>query len=651
MSSIDSSKMDKYVNGKLVQEGKKDEGQDERLNFFWWKNNDEQEGDIIAQKCATTIKFIAEHQSGRMEQLTVDTRLYGNTSAFSLIGTAFTRASNVQSSPTSSRIGYNLCASVIDTLQAKVAKNKVTPVFITDGGTWDVQQRAQDLSKFTEGIFYQTKAHSKIAEMFRHGGVWGTGILHPRKKNGKPEVEHVYPHEIYVDLVQSLCMYPTQLHRVQVADRDSLLGEYADDEEACEKIRKALPASQQEVGGMGTAADLVQVTHSFHLPSNPDWDEEETDGREVKCVGAEELYSKPYTKTYYPFVFFHYCKRLMGFWGQGACERLQNLQGEINRLMILVQRSMWMGGSFKVLVENGSKVVSQHLNNDVGAIIYYTGTPPQYVTPPMIQQDIYPYIDSLIAKGFQQEGVSQLSASSMKPMGLDSGKALRTYNNIEADRQAYLQQSVEESTLELARQLIEVGKEIYEEKGKMVVMFPSTNFTETIDWKDVKLEEDQYVMKAFPMSSLADDFSGRLQDVQEMMQAGIISPRVGRKLLRMPDVEMADNLANAKEDWLHRIYEQMLRKGEEEFKNPEPQWDLQLAKEMGLEYYNYAQLHNCPEENLKVVRKFMDLVDDMLGITAQALQAQAAASQPQAVPAAPPVSQLLPNAPGAQNAA
>ncbi len=648
MSSIDHSKMDKFVDGKLVQEGKKENENGERINFFWWKEEDE---DLIANKVANTIKFIAEHQSSRMEQLTVSTRLYGNTSAFSLIGTAFTRASNVQSNPSSSRIGFNLCASVIDTLQAKVAKNKVTPVFITDGGTWDVQQRAEDLSKFTEGIFYQTEAHTRLAEMFRQGGVWGTGILHPYNDNGKPAIQETYPHEIFIDLVQSLAMYPTQLHRVTVADRDVLLGEWADDEEACEKIRAALPANFQDIGGMGTVADLVHITESWHLPSNPDWSDEETDGRYVKCVGDKAIVSKPYTKTYYPFVFFNYCKRLMGFWGQGACERLQNLQGEINRLMILVQRSMWMGGSFKVLVENGSKVVSQHLNNDVGAIIYYTGTPPQYITPPMIQGDILPYIDNLIAKGFQQEGVSQLSASSMKPMGLDSGKALRTFNNIEADRQTFIQQQMEEAALELARQLIEVGKEIYKERGKMVVMFPSTSFTETIDWKDVKLDEDQYVMKAFPMSSLADDFSGRLEDVQEGMQAGLISPRVGRRLLRMPDVEMADTLANAKEDLLHRVYQDILRKGQESFRDPEPQWDLQLAKELGLEYYNYAQLHNCPEENMKVCRKFMDLVDDMLGITAQAVQAQAAASQPQAVPAAPPVSNLLPNAPGVQNAA
>src|ERR1035437_11140079 len=103
-----------------------------------------------------------------------------------------------------------------------------------------------------------------------------------------------------------------------------------------------------------------------------------------------------------------------------------------------------MGGSFKVLVENGSRVVSQHLNNDVGAIINYTGTPPSYITPPMIQQDIYPYVDSLIAKGFQQEGVSQLAASSLVPLGVKSGAAMRNLDQIGDDRFLFIGQEMED---------------------------------------------------------------------------------------------------------------------------------------------------------------------------------------------------------------
>jgi hypothetical protein len=312
--------------------------------------------------------------------------------------------------------------------------------------------------------------------------------------------------------------------------------------------------------------------------------------------------------------------------------------------MILIQRSMWMGGSFKVLLENGSRVVSQHINNDVGSLIYYTGTPPQYVTPPMIQQDIYPYVDALIAKGYQQEGVSQLAASSLKPQGLDSGAALRDFDNIADDRMLFIGQEMELAYLEIARQLVEVAKEIYSRKHTFKVTFPTAKFTESIDWKDIKLKEDEYVLKAFPTSSLPDDPAGRLQTIQEYAQAGLISPRAARRLMSMPDVEMSDKLANAAEDLLHHVFEDILDKGE--VRPPEPQWDLQLAAQLYLSYYNYADLYNCPEENMAKMRQWKTQLDDLSGVAQQGIagqqaiatlqaQQQAAMANPQPTPTSP----------------
>ncbi len=311
--------------------------------------------------------------------------------------------------------------------------------------------------------------------------------------------------------------------------------------------------------------------------------------------------------------------------------------------MILVQRSMRMGGSFKVLVENGSKVVSQHLNNDVGAIIHYSGTPPQYVTPPMIQQDIYPYIDSLIDKGFRQEGVSQMSAGSMKPAGLDSGKALREYNDIEADRFLFTGQQMENFYLEVGRQLIEVTKDIYKDKHSYKVKFASSRFMETIDWKDVKLKEDEYVLKAYPTSSLAKDFSGRLSDVQEGMQAGLISPRLGKRLMNFPDVEMADALSGAPEELLHKVLEDILYN--DKYAAPEPTMDLQLAQQLYVEYYNYASYMDAPSDRLHGLERWKTQLDDLTGVAQP--QPMAGIGAAQAVAAPPPVSNMVPNVPGA----
>lgn len=635
MSTVDYKKMDKYVDGKLIKQGDKEQTQFGR--FYWWKASDEN----MAQEINGTVKYIQNHQSTRLEQLTVSTRLYGNSSAFNFIGPALSRSASASANSQSNRISFNLCASVIDTLVSKIAKNKVVPTFITSGGVWGMQRKAENLSKFTEGCFYANNVHKKGVDAFRDSAVWGTGILHIFEDEDQIKVERALPHEFEVDQVETMNAYPRQLHRTKIVDRDVLMAMFPEDEEAQEKIQKAMPIQQVDVGGIGSAADLVKVIESWHLKSSEDAE----DGVHALSIDGELLMKEEWDKDHFPFAFFHYNKRLIGFWGQSACERLQNLQGEINRLMILIQRSMWMGGSFKVLVENGSKVVSQHLNNDVGAIIHYTGTPPQYVTPPMIQQDIYPYVDALIAKGFQQEGVSQLAASSLKPVGVDSGAALRTFDKIGDDRFLFIGQEMEDFFLEIGRQMIEVAKDIYSRRKTFKVVFPTAKFMETIDWKDIKLKEDEYVLKAFPTSSLPDEPTGKLQTIQEYMQAGLMSPRAGRRLMAMPDVEMSDKLANAAEDVFHKIIEDMLDKGE--YISPEPFYDLVLGKQLTLEYYNYAALNNCPEEKLGLLRRFLAQIDDITGAN---IPPVAPPMAPQANPAPPPVSALVPNVNGAPSA-
>jgi len=392
---------------------------------------------------------------------------------------------------------------------------------------------------------------------------------------------------------------------------------------AIEAVRNAKSDSFVDLGSTGTVGDLVAVLESWHLRSGPNTD----DGKHVICVGDQKVITEPYEKDYFPFPMFHYNKKLLGFWGTSACTRLMNLQQEVNRLMILIQRSMWMGGSFKVLLHTTSKVVSQHVNNDVGALIRWAGNvEPKYITPPMIQQDIYPYVDALIAKGYQQEGVSQLAASSLKPQGVDSGAALRTFDNIADDRMLFTGQEMETFALEVARQLIEVTKDIYARKKSFKVVFPQTSFLETIEWKDVKLKDDEYVLKAFPSSSLPDEPAGKLQTIQDYLQAGLLSPRSARRLLAMPDIEMSDRLYNAAENLLHKTFEDLMWEEDKKVPGPEPEWDLQLAGQLYLEYFNYAQLNNAPEKVMKRLRQWKTKLDDINGTLSQAVGANISAT-------------------------
>ena len=642
--AIDFKQMDKYVDGKLVEEGKKE--QSEMFAHYWWKTDVEKN---LAEQIAGTIKLIEREQTGRLDLLTFATRMYGNTNGFNITGSSFTRGNSINTTPSSQRITYNLTQSCIDTLVSKMAKNKFVPSFCTSGGIWAKQKKAEQLNKFMEGVFYEHKVHKKRIMAFRDACVWGDGIVHIYRDNDELKVERVLPHELFVDHVEAVATQePRQLHRIKIANRESMLELYQDDPEAQEKIKSVMPANYSDLSATGTVADLIKVTESWHLPSGPDCE----DGLHVICVSDKVLTREPYTKSYFPFVRVSWNQRLLGWWGQGLCEELMSIQAELNLLLRQVQRSLWMGGTFKVLMETGSKIVKQHLNNDIGIIIEHApGAPPQFISPPIVQPEIYQHIQTLIDLGFKKARVSQLSVSGEKPLGLDSGKALRTMTDIEDMGFTFIEQQMEDFGMEIGRQCIEVIKDIYKDKKTFTATFPQAKFMESVDWADIKLKDDEYVMQSFPVSQLSKDITGRLNDVQEMMQAGLVTPRTGRKLLSMPDIEMNDKLANAAENLICKNIEAMLDE-DATYAPPEPYHDLTLALQIALQYYNYAELNNCPEENMNLLRQY---IEDIKGLQQQAaaeaqaqIMAQQQQAQPQAAPQPPPMNNMIPNVPPQQ---
>lgn len=627
MAKIQRSNMfQKDSTGKITRKPKNADAVD---NFKWW---DLPSGSELADSINATLRQIQQDQSARIEQLTMSTRLYGSTAAYNLMGSAFIRTSTA--APTQQRLSYNLCSSVGDTLTSKMAKNEVIPTYITNGAVWANQKKATQLTKFTQGLFYMLKMHEKTIDGFNDSFVWGDGFLHAyRSLEDKVAVEKDLPHEIWVDYVESTVSEPRQLHRVKIRDRDWALAHYP---ELKDEIKLTSSVGYNDIGAMKTVADMIVVAESWRLPSNEDLD----DGFYVVTVGKKAI-KKPFKKKKFPFAHLRYVKRKLGWYGQGGPERLQNIQGEINRSMILKQRSQYMMGSFKILLENGSKVVTQHLNNEVGTLVHYTGTPPQYVTPPATNPELNQWIDSLIQKGYDQEGVSRMSSSGEVPLGVESGKAMRTLNQISDDRFLYTSQQLEQFSLDVAELCIDVVKDIYKDKKTYEVTFPQTNFVETVDWKEINLEDDAYWLKAYPTSSLSEDITGRLAEVQEMMQAGLITPRVGKRLLNMPDIEMNSSLDNASYDLLCSKIEDMLF--DKKPYTPEPFNDLNLAMDLSTKYYNYAQLHNCPDDNMNVLRDFMAQVQALLNKAEQGMQAAAMAAQPMANPTATPTSNMIPN--------
>lgn len=598
----------------------------------WWTLSK----DEIPSAINGVTQFLYTHQSRRQTQNLLSARLYGNLSVMGLNGLTYSRVASVQNS-LKDRISYNVIQSVIDTLVAKIAKNKPRPLFLTSGGNFVQQRRAKKLNKFCDGIFYENNAYQMGKEIFRDSCVFDAGVVHVFNHYGRVKWERVIPMEILVDEVEAFYGKPRQLHWIKNIDRQVLKDMFPDKKKQLSEVEQASP---DVVGGYENISDVVTVRQSWHLPSGPD----AKDGLCVISTTKNVLQVSAWEKPYFPFATIKYNPRLFGYWGQGLAEEIQNIQLEINKLLWVIQRSMHLAGSFKIWCKTGAKIVKEHLNNDIGAILESVEKP-EYLVPPIVAPEVYSHLQTLIRLAFETTGISQLSAASQKPAGLNSGKALREYNDIETDRFMTTGQAYENLFLDLARLSIDCAKDIAEEEGGYKVKVPGKRSTDEIDWKDVEMDEDDYVMKLYPVSAFSEEPAAKLQEVQEYAQAGFISPRTAKRLLDFPDLETEEDLSTSQEEYLHKILGQMVDDGI--YTAPDQAFDdLQLAKELVLQYYSEGRNGGLEEEKLELLRRFSDQVSQFELEAQNLAMAQAAAvSQPPASPEPGPTSDLIANQP------
>jgi hypothetical protein len=511
-------------------------------------------------------------------------------------------------------------------------------MFLTSGGEYKLQRKAKKLEKFVEGVFYENDAYTLGAETFRDAFVLGDGFVHVYAHEGRIKFERVLATELFTDYADSIHGQPRQLHRIKYVDVQVLLNLFPEMED---EIQESINRNFEFTGTYTKVSDQVVVAESWHLPSGA----KAKDGRRtITVLGGCTLLDEEWDKPYFPFARIRWSRRMTGFFSQGGAEQIQPTQLEINKILWNMQRSYQLAGTFKVWIKTGGKIVKEHINNDIGAIIE-SEEMPQYLVPPIIQPEQYIHLKELKNAAFELVGVSQLSAQSKKPEGLNSGKALRTYNNIETERFMLLGQAYENFFCELANLTVDVGREIYAKDKSFSVKTPNSKFIDSIKWADVYLPAEDMITKIFPVSSLPNDPSGRLQTVQEYVQAGWLSSREGKRLMNFPDMELIDDLAQSKEDYLRLIIEKIIDEGV--YTPPEPFDDLDLATELFLDYYAQCKINNVEEDKLEMLRQFNDQVQMLKKQAMAAMQPDPAAqAQPAAVPQAPPQSELLPNVPG-----
>jgi hypothetical protein len=495
---------------------------------------------------------------------------------------------------TGNRMTLNIVKSCINSVCAKVSKEKTRIQFLTNDGTVKLQKKAEKLTQYVDGLFDATNTYGKGQSAFRDACIYGTGLVKIYAEDDEVKLERVLLREMIVDEVDALYGDPRQIHRQKLVSKEVLIGMFPDMED---KIKSA--AVYSEKGSVGAENDKVLVIESWHIPSS----KKATDGKHSICINSATLFSEEYTKDYFPFVWYHWEEPSQGWHGTGLAEELMDLQAEISTIIQTIQLSQKIACYPRVYMQAGSNVTPNAFK-EIGGVIKYTGAQPMIAPSPACPPEYYQHLWKIKDEAYQIAGVSEAAISGEKPAGLDSAVSLREYADISSERFNLQSQRLQVFYKEIARIMIDVSKDIFEANKGLAIKTSSNKFVKTIKWKEVDMDEDKYELTSFPVNLMPITPAGKLAFINNMLQAGLIDKAYAKSLLDYPDVNKFLSLDSAALDLAQMMVENMLEGGE--YIAPEEFMNIPLTLQITLNEYLKAKLsEKYSDSELDNVRQFM----------------------------------------------
>ena len=404
----------------------------------------------------------------------------------------------------------NVIKSVVDTLVSKIATSKVRPFINTLNGSYKEMQTALQTQQFFD-IFYEAQdVHMKVSKAFEDACIFDTGAIYIDKDNNS--IKKCLPWQVYVRPAELAYGKLTRIYYKQSDYPVTLLPE-----DITKKFKKKVEYT--DYGLYFDIANKIKAT----------------------IISGHVVKTEPWDYDVLPFVFLYYSKPNIGTTSLSVVDILYTLQNEVDMLVSKISAAAELTPGNTIFLPEGGSVKATQLNNGVGNVLTYrptpnmTGSPVTVATPAFIDGQYQMLLNELIQRAYELVGISQLSAMSQKPNGLDSGIALSTMESIESDRFETQLKQVINAYVDIARVCVELFD------GDIL---PNSNRRLSISWNDIRKANDSLKIQFSAADALSKDPSVKLQQLQALARAGIIPQSRIASLMELPDIQSGFSLAN-----------------------------------------------------------------------------------------------------------
>ena len=562
----------------------------------WWLQDEKHIANAIGQ----VVARIENANGQRRTNFVRFAHLYGNYEALGWQNLQFLGNNNT----TNNKIRLNLIQSIVDSCASKIAKDQPKPYFTTKGGDFFERLATEDCTNFVEGVFEMNKFYEKSNDVFRDGGIYGTGFVHWFIDEGKIKSEWCFVDEIKVDDYDGMMKSPRSIHRVKIWNKEVLEAKFPEYKDQLETYRTDTQGSRFR--RKTSVVDMIRVRESWHLKSSA----KATDGYHVITCGDMCLLKEEYEEPFFPIIPWRWYDKPLGYYGRSITEEIYSIQFEVNKLLQTAQQAYELVGIPVVFVETGSDVSEDDiLQNFVARMVNYTGTMPQILTAEPLPNTFFQHLNNHIQWAFQIVGLSQSSATGTKPAGVESGQAIREVVDIETGRFAQVGSRWEDWFCENAMLVLHLAQKISKQLKKggedLVVSKTYKKEVMSINFSDIADISENFKVRCDPVSSLPDTPAGRTETISDYINNKWIGKERGMEMLNLdPDLDREVELQISSLRLVDKMLTSIVKTGKPE--HPEPYMRLDQAMEVSLQVYNLVKMQNCPEDRLLLLRNFID---------------------------------------------
>ena len=423
----------------------------------------------------------------------------------------------------------NVLRSAVDTLVSKLSQTKVRPFCETIGGTAQARRVAKEAQQFFDFFYRQQQIYDKGIDVIRDAALFDYGVMWVDDE--MLEVNHVAPWQFYLD--------PAEYHYGKITRCALRFENYP--AILLKKRLSKLPVSMQKQLDIDVGYRIPYIDIYYNLTEKKQYI---LDGSDSSIIRTREL---EYDTM--PFALFFLSHPVKGWWTSSVGDQLLIIQQCINRIAERIMTAAELSPANTIFYpeavgDGQTSIKASKFGNQIGLMVPYDpsslngASPIEVSTPRFIDPGYLEWLQFLEQYAFNMTGISQLSAQSKKPSGLNSGVALQTVEDVESERHNVPLNRLIKFYMDIAKVVIAVMPDSAD-------ILPKEFARDEITWKDLRKQQALFSLDTDPVSWLSRDPKVKMEQMEKLVAMKIISPEDASHAIDIPDQEEAMTIATS----------------------------------------------------------------------------------------------------------